>query len=197
MLNYLILQVLQDQLSFGGNYHVPQPGLCSHQNQQVPEFLRKRKSWKCARHPQGLYCPKSRAVEQQIPGFNCQIHWADPAWPHTQEFPRRIPVAHPQLCPFPPINGILVYKDIQPVFIRLVSDWASTISPGNFLQWLITVTVKTHSSILIWISLPSVPNHGTSLYILFFFPSLFSFRVFYCLLFFPELVFVDYDHIVF
>lgn len=158
MINSLTLQVLQDQLSCAGNYQFPQPGLCSHQDQQVPEFLQKKKELEVPVLPK---IQPSGAADLTL----SKTHWADPAWPHPQEFPRVIP----QLCSFPPINGILFYKDIQPVFIRLVSDWASTISPGNFLQWLITVTVKTHSSILIWISLPSVPNQETSLYILFYF----------------------------
>lgn len=130
---------------------------------------RKSKKWleECKAIP-GFVLPQSQGSESAgpwiwMPARSTELLLAG-LWPELR--PRNliypVAVAHPHPSPPspPPRNGILFYKDIQPLFIKLVSDGASTISPGNFLQWLITVTVKTHTSILIWISLPSVSNHG-------------------------------------
>lgn len=150
MINYLTLQVLQDQPSFGGNYHIPQPRFVHIRTSKSQNSCQKEELKEC-KAPLGAVLPQIQTSGPADPWISLPARSTELILPGLppRNFPASVPVPHPQLCSLPPINGILLYKDIQPVFIRLVSDGASTISPGNFLQWLITVTVKTHTSILI------------------------------------------------
>jgi len=93
---------------------------------------------------------KAGAPNQQVLGLKCQQDPLSSSWLASapSSDPGISDTQFQRLTHTPP-NGILFYKDIQPLFIKLLSDGACTIFPGNFLQWLITANVTTHTSVLV------------------------------------------------
>lgn len=71
MINYLTLQVLQDQPSFGGNYHIPQPRFVHIRTSKSQNSCQKEELKEC-KAPLGAVLPQIQILDQQIPGFHCQ-----------------------------------------------------------------------------------------------------------------------------